>query len=218
MRLKLIVLGQIGVGKSTAIQYLVDSRDAVCFHRARKMHELSHAVIDGTGDIDEILTQLFGDEQEQIDAVRHELLAYAATFEYEQARIRQLYQDVVDIVQAHEQLVFDHELQQRVERAEEHLDASRIMAMDDMYTRPAFEHFTARGWRSIRLVCSSQIAMKRLKARDGTIPVEAVLVHPTEQDLDSLPVDRVIVNNGSVADLKREMDAAVTSMLHEESS
>lgn len=211
MTLRLMTIGRLRVGKTTAARHY-EQRGALRWHRAELMKRLAHKLIDSNGDVDEILERLFPTDEDTRDEIRHELLVYAASFSYADGpKQHQLYQDVAQIVMEHDSLAFERELLSRMEQAERSrkavkgVEPAKMILLDDVRSLEAFEFWKSHGFKSLRIVASNDVRNKRIEQLDGALPPE-VLHHPSEHALSDVQCDATIKNNGSLEDFQRELD------------
>lgn len=191
MRVKLLVTGKMGSGKSFGAAYLEREHGASRWSRTELMKRLAHAIVDHIGEPDELLDRLFPDAGERAD-VRRALLDYALRYEPEPRKPRRLYQDVAQICQEHDPLCFERELEERI-RAYGDGD---FLLIDDVRSRPAFDYFTERGYRSLRLEAPWEVRRRRIMERDGYLPSPYSLEHRSETELDQVDHDFTITNDG----------------------
>ena len=57
----------------------------------------------------------------------------------------------------------------------------------------------------IRIETDEPLRMSRLKDRDGTSPTKGQMSHTSETELDSLPTNYIITNNGTVEELETKL-------------
>lgn len=210
--MKLVLVGGMGTGKTESARHLAERWGAICFERTRLMHAICHALVDGAGDLDHLLARLFPADDEAVEELRTQLLKYVLGYVPDERRQRQLYQQVVHIIQERDPLAFEVELETRVHMAQSQAGQSKLLVIEDLYTLPAFEFFTARGFRSIKLTAPLSLAKKRIEARDGFLPAEGTFDHETETDLALMPCDVTIVNDGTLTALHEKIDQALLQL------
>jgi dephospho-CoA kinase len=210
--MNIMLVGKMGAGKTEAARYLGERWGAVTFHRARLMHAICHALVDGADDLDLLLERLFPGDSSTVDDLRSKLVTHVIGYVPDERRQRQLYQDVVKIVQDYNPLAFEIELESRMQVARSHVGEGKMLVIEDMYTLPAFEYFAARGFQSIRITAPLSLARERIKQRDGFLPIEGTFDHETEADLDRMPCAVTIVNDGSLQALGRKIDQALIEL------
>lgn len=197
---RLLITGKMGSGKGFAAAYFVEHYGAQSWSRTEMMKLLAHAIVDRVGDPDEVLTRIFPDPEQRED-VRRELLAYAETYVPEPGKPRRMYQDVTEICQNHDPLCFEVELDARIQEAAASASGeSRFSLIDDVRSLAAFEYFTSIGYRSLRIEADEEVRRERMLARDGYLPSEETFEHLSETELDDVPHDFVVVNNGEDLD------------------
>ncbi len=210
--MKLMLVGRIGTGCTEGAQHLADRWGAICFQRTRLMHAICHALVDGAGDLDFLLQRLFPDDENTVAKLRSQLLKYVLEYVPDERRQRQLYQQVVQIVQKHDPLAFETELEARLELAGQQVSGDKILVIDELYTLPAFEYFVARGFIPIKFVSPKSLARKRIEERDGFLPTEGTFDHETESDIDLMPCDVTINNDGTITQLRTKIDQALLTL------
>lgn len=207
--MKLLITGKMGSGKSLAANYLVSEYGAQRWSRTELMKRLAHAVVDHTLPPDPILEKIFPSPSER-EAVRSDLLRYAATYMPEFGKPRRLYQDITEICQNYDALCFERELLQRIEEAPE----ENFCLIDDVRKMSAFEFFVGHGFRSLRIEADEEIRRERILRRDGYLPSEETFVHSSETELDNTPHEFTLANNNE--DLRAfygELDDLMQSLL-----
>lgn len=202
-RLRLLITGKMGSGKSFASAYLVEAHGAARWSRTELMKKLAHALADQSGDPDIVLARIFADREER-DQVRRELLEFIARYQRESGKPRRLYQEVVAICQRHDSLCFETELATRMM-----LSPARFSIVDDVRTKASFEFFRERGFSTLRVNAPEPLRRARMLARDGALPSVETFRHYSELELDGVAHDFVIVNDGSLDDLHAALDCVV---------
>lgn len=195
--MKLIITGKMGSGKDFAAAYLEHKYGAQIWARTEMMKRLAHAMVDHTAAPDQILEAIFPEPGER-EAVRRDLFHYAATYMPEIGKPRRLYQDVTEICQEHDPLCFERELAARIDRAR---DGSTFCLIDDVRSLAAYEFFVSQGFSSLRINASEELRKQRMLQRDGYLPDEETLVHPSETQLDGVQHTWTILNEGTEEDL-----------------
>jgi hypothetical protein len=211
MNLNLYLVGEMGTGKTELARHIAERWGAVVFQRTRLMHAICHALVDGADDLDMLLERLFPGDESAVDDLRSRLVTYVLDYVPDERRQRQLYQQVVQIVQERNPVAFDAELEARMAIARDHV-GDRIHVIEDMYTLPSAEFFAARGFVGIRLVTPRSQAHERIRRRDGFLPVEGTFDHETERDLDKIPCAVTIINDGTLQQLWQRGDDALLEL------
>lgn len=198
----------MGSGKSFAANYLEKEHHASRWSRTELMKRLAHAVADHIGSPDELLERIFPDPAQRAE-VREELLSYVAHYEPEPGKPRRLYQDITQICQDHDPLCFERELDARIRACGE----GEFSLIDDVRSKAAFDYFTERGYRSLRIEAPEEVRLARMLRRDGSLPPKETLEHPSETELDGVPHEFVIHNESSdVEDLYRALDEVLAEI------
>lgn len=188
--MKLLITGKMGSGKSLAANYLVSEYGAQRWSRTELMKRLAHAVVDHTLPPDPILEKIFPEPNER-DAVRSDLLRYAATYMPEFGKPRRLYQDVTEICQEYDPLCFERELQERIDQSPE----ENFCLIDDVRKVSAFEYFLRHGFRSLRIDAEEEVRRERILRRDGYLPSEDTFLHSSETELDQTEHEFILRND-----------------------
>jgi dephospho-CoA kinase len=205
---KLLITGKMASGKSYASEYLVSNHQATRWSRTELMKPLAHALADEAGDLDDLISRIFHDEDDKAE-VRRELMSYIASYDPEPGKPRRLYQDVVEICQRKDPYCFEVELEGRINSS----PGSHFVIIDDVRVREAFDYFSERGFISLRINSSEEVRKKRMLARDGILPAEETLNHISETALDGLPHDFIIVNNDDNLDsFYKKLDKLVLTL------
>lgn len=205
--IRLLITGRMGSGKSVAADYLADRHGAVRWSRTELMKRLAHAVADHIDSPDGILERIFPNPDQRAQ-VRDELLSYVTDYEPEPDKPRRLYQEVTAICQDHDPLCFERELDARIRDVS--CDFSLI---DDVRSPAAVDYFAARGYSTLRLEASEEVRKARMRARDGYLPSDAVLNHPSETELDAVEHELVIRNDDNGLDaFHRQLDELVAKL------
>jgi hypothetical protein len=186
----LLMTGSMGAGKSVGADFYVEHRGASRWSRTELMKRLAHAIADSIGDPTEILRRIVPDDEDRHE-LTYSLLDYIATYEPEPGKPRKLYQDITQICQDHDPLCFERELAARIDQAGD----AEFCLIDDVRSHAAFEFFSARGYRSVRIDAQELVRRQRMKQRDGYLPPEATFTHPSETELVEVNHDHVIENN-----------------------
>lgn len=200
--MKLIITGKMGSGKDFAAAYLEHKYGAQIWARTEMMKRLAHGIVDHTSDPDQILGAVFPEPAER-ESVRRDLFQYAATYMGELGKPRRLYQDVTEICQEHDPLCFERELATRIDSAS---DAEGFCLIDDVRSLAAYEYFVSHGFASLRINASEELRKDRMLQRDGYVPEEDTLVHPSETQLDGVEHTWTILNEGTEEDLYEALD------------
>jgi len=205
---RLLITGKMGSGKGYCADYISEKFNAQRWSRTELMKLLSHSVADQVGDPDAVLQRIFPDAGLR-DEVRAELISYAAGYVSEPGKPRRLYQDVTEICQQHDPLCFERELADRIEKVGE----CDFFLIDDVRSAAAFDYFTARGYRSLRIEAPEEVRRSRMLARDGYLPSEETFNHPSEIELDTVEHDFTVDNDGADLDaFYAELDRIMLSL------
>lgn len=197
---RLLITGKMGSGKGFAAAYLAENFGAQRWSRTEMMKALAHAIVDGIGDPDEVLSEIFADP-DQRDEVRLTLLDYAADYVPEPGKPRRMYQEVTEICQDEDPLCFEVELDRRIRDATAgSTQERRFSLIDDVRSAAAFAYFTSQGYASLRIDAPEEVRRRRMLERDGYLPAEETFNHPSETELDDVPHDFVVVNDGTDLD------------------
>jgi hypothetical protein len=205
-QIKLLLSGRTASGMSSASAYLESAHGAVCWARSELMKRIAHAIVDGAGDLDDLLGRIYP-QPELRDALRDELLDFAASYESEEGAPVHLYQEVVALCQTHDPLCFERELENRIKTAGKHA----FIVIDDVKGSEdgAFAYFQERGYTTLRVEAPEEARQRRLLARDGHLPAAAPLSHEVETGLDEAAHDFVVDNDTSPERFQARLDRLV---------
>ncbi len=219
----LMISGKMATGKSLAADYLVEKHQAIRWTRAHLMKKVAHALIDQVGDLERLLVKLFPNDTETRQEVRYKLLKYAADYIPEDGKKRRLYQDVTEIIQSFDPLVFERELLAQIEGAKKNQQKTNpnrrvLILIDDVRSRNAFDFFAKHHYHAIRMEADLDVRKKRMQRRDGKLPHPQTLEHPSETELDGVETEFVIINNDldSTDHLFGQLDQIVEKIFQEE--
>lgn len=208
MSIRLLITGKMGSGKSFAARYLENRHGANRWSRTELMKRLAHAIADHTLPPDPILESIFPDPMLRVQ-VEEELFHYAATYMPETGKPRRLYQDITEICQEHDPLCFERELMERINSVPD----QDFCLIDDVRKSSAFFYFTERGFSSLRIDADEDKRRERMLVRDGYLPSEETFQHSSEIDLDHVPHDFYIENNGpDTEEFFKQLDAVVRTL------
>jgi dephospho-CoA kinase len=211
--LKLLITGRMGSGKSLAADYLVERHGAQRWSRTELMKRLAHAIADHVGDPEDVLRRIFPDPAQR-EEVRQALFSY--DYVEEPGKPRRLYQDITEIRQDFDPVCFEAELEQRIRAVGE--GPASFSLIDDVRKRSAFEYFTERGYRSLRIDAPEEIRRQRMLVRDGYLPDEETFQHSSEVELDEVDHEALIVNDSAdLAAFYAELDALIERWMAEPS-
>jgi dephospho-CoA kinase len=219
----LMISGKMATGKSLAADYLVNNHHAIRWTRAHLMKKVAHALIDQVGDLERLLVKLFPDNEQTRQEVRYKLLKYAAQYAPEEGKKRRLYQDVTEIIQSFDPLVFERELLAQVENAKRNHQKANpegrvLILIDDIRSKNAFDFFAEHDYHTIRMEADLSVRRARMLRRDGKLPHPQTLEHPSETELDGVETKYVIINNDleSTSALFSKLDEIVQEIFQEE--
>jgi hypothetical protein len=204
--IKLMISGRTGSGMSAIAAQLGERYGAACWSRSELMKRIAHALVDGVGDLEELLSRIVP-AADQRAGLREDLLSFAVHYEPEQGAPVQLYQDVVDLCQARNHLCFEHELERRIKQAGKH----PFVVIDDVKGEVggAFAYLSGRGYASLRVEAPEEARRRRLLARDGHLPRSERLAHVVETGLDDAAHDFLLNSDTSPERVTAQLDRLV---------
>lgn len=192
---RLIVMGKMAAGKTTASDYYVRRYGATAWTVAERIKQVAHAAVGHSGDLGSLLdVVLTGGGQERLrQEATWQLLRFADSYEMEPGKPRRLYQEVGQILRdlaPESQLCWEQDLERRIE------SSPSTFTVVDVRSKEGHGFFVGeRGYRCLVIDASLATRKRRLLARDRHDVVDdSVFSHQSETDVDSLASDWVISN------------------------
>lgn len=192
--IKLMIIGKMGTGKSTVVDYLVEQHQAMRFTRSNLMKRVCYSLVDGIGSLDDYLDRLYPEDTDIQDELREKLFQYIANYEPEPGKPRRLFQEVTDIVMEANPLVYDLELSHRINQMKP-LIAQPFYLIDDVRSLEAYNFYHEQGYKTLRVQAALDIRRLRMLRRDGHLPSPETFNHPSEIELDQVKHDFLLENN-----------------------
>lgn len=84
--------------------------------------------------------------------------------------------------------------------------------LDDMRLRNEYDHYTRKGWYTVRIVAPDDVRIQRLRERDGEVDMDT-LQHVTESELADVYTNAVIHNDGDVEQLFMDAQKLIQSLI-----
>lgn len=189
---KLVIMGKMAAGKTHAAEHMVRNHDATLWTISERIKQVSHALIDGTGQLGQLLEVVIPGHLMHEATVA--LLAYADRYEEETGKARRLYQDVGQILRdLHPEtgLCWEEDLQRRIE------SSPSTFTIVDIRSKESHAFFVdQQDFASLRIKAPLEVRKQRMQLRDGSVPVDpAVFEHQSETETDHLHADYVINND-----------------------
>ena len=122
---------------------------------------------------------------------------------FEKTQIRPYLQELGDIFRNKEPDVFSRILLEKVEEVRGMEKTPPVVITDGRLEREV-NYFKERGFFTVKIVCDYDLRVERLIKRDGSFDT-AVLLHITEKDIEGINCDHILANNGTIADLEKEI-------------
>ena len=200
--LKLVIMGKMGAGKTTASNHLVEEYGAVSWTIAERIKQVSHALVGQAGDLGSLLQRVTM-SPELAEKATLALLRFREGYQEEAGKPRRLYQEVGQILRDLDPrltLCWEHDLQRRIE------NSPRRFTVVDIRSKESYGFFCSQGYSSLRIDAPLEVRKQRLLLRDHHALIdERLFTHQSETDVDELEFDYVLDNadNESAAFLKR---------------
>jgi len=191
---RIIIMGRRATGTSFASRFLTGTYDGKAWTIAERIKQISHALIDQSGSLGDLLDVVILDKDLQTEAAR-QLLLYADTYEREPGlKPIRLYQDVGEILRhldASTLYCWEQDLERRILANPAPLTAIDVRAKES-------HHYFAdqRGYASLLMTASQDVRERRMRDRDQHVITDPAAVnHVSETDVDHLDFDFVIDND-----------------------
>jgi hypothetical protein len=183
----------MGAGKTTAQDHLVRVYGAQPWTTSGRIKQISHALIDQTGSLDDLLSVVILDHELRAQAA-WDLMSYAGSYEPEPGKPRKLYQDVGEILRDLSpvtRLCWEEDLQRCI------ISSPASFPVVDIRSKESYAFFAGEHhYRTLRIDAPLEVRKARMLARDKhAVLDEAVFNHQSETDVDDLQFDFVIDNS-----------------------
>jgi dephospho-CoA kinase len=201
-------MGKMGSGKTQASSYLAEKYGASTWTVAERIKEVSHALVDQSGQLDVLLHAVVPDAEHRRAAV-YELLRFSDGYQLESGKPRKLYQEVGQILRdlhPTTRLCWEEDLERRIQ-----VVASKLTVID-VRSQEGYKFFVQdRGYIALRIDAPLSVRKRRLLERDTFAVVDqAVFDHQSETDVDALSFDVTIDNGHANLDkLNKDLDSTI---------
>jgi dephospho-CoA kinase len=138
----------------------------------------------------------YGDE---LKRTYHEIFGYNG-----EAKDRDGYQWFGQAMRARKPDVWVRLLEQKIKKIENY-NLLEGVAVTDMRQPNEYDHLKHRGFLMIKVETPDEIRIERMRAAGENV-TESQLNHETESHIDGFGYDHLIINDGSVTDLRRKVN------------
>jgi cytidylate kinase len=209
----LVIMGKMGAGKTSASNYLAEHYRASSWTIAERIKQVSHALVDGSGQLGELLKVVVLDQELCLQATQ-ELLRFTDSYHPESGKPRHLYQEVGQVLRDLDprlRYCWEEDLNRRIQAS-----PTCPLTVVDIRSREGYHFFVKeRKYYRLRIDAPLAVRKQRLLSRDRhALEKQDLFSHQSETDVDSLEFDWVVDNSSSDINALRKSIAQIMQQLN----